>query len=108
MQILDAISGAGLVSLYSEQTINAAVHHLHHLPGKDEIHAETVLLIILYEFLASSLLVLVVLNTAIDRVSRSIRSFSPRFTVTASILATFHFTGGSVNPAQKSGTSSDK
>ena len=76
--------------LYSEGTINAAVHHLHSLPAKDDIDAATVLLAILYEALTTSVLVLVALHAAIDKGSK-VKPAAPvvlGFSVTVGILAT--------------------
>ena len=66
------------------------MHHLRHLPGKDDIDTETVLLAVLYESLTSSLLVIVVLNSVIDKASKSkvVASLVLGLSVTVGILAT--------------------
>ena len=58
------------LQLYSESAVNSAIQHVRRLPGKHEIDAGTVMLAIFYEFLTSSLLVLAVLNVAVDKASK--------------------------------------
>ena len=71
--------------------MNAAVQHLHQLPGRDDdIDASTVLIAILYKFLAASLLIMAVLITVIDKASK-LKNVAPvilGFAVTAGTLAT--------------------
>lgn len=78
-----------IFQLYSEGATNLAVQHLNHLPGKDEIDASTVMIAIFYEFLATSLLVMAVLTTAVDKASK-LKNASPvilGFSVAVGVLA---------------------
>ena len=50
--------------------MNCAVQRVRHLPGKHGFDAGTIMLAIFYEFLTSSLLVLAVLNVAVDKASK--------------------------------------
>lgn len=71
--------------------MNAAVQHLHQLPGRDDdIDASTVLIAIFFKFLAASLLVMAVLIIAVDKASK-LKNVAPvvlGFAVTAGTLAT--------------------
>ena len=71
--------------------MNSAVQHLSPLPSKKhDIDAATIMLAMFYEFLATSLLVMTVLNVAVDKSSK-LKNVSPvilGFSVVVGNLAT--------------------
>ena len=79
-----------ILQLYSKSAVNSAVQHLQHLPSKHDFDAGTIMLAVFYEFLATSLLVMAVLNVAVDKASK-LKNVSPiilGFSVTVGNMAT--------------------
>lgn len=70
--------------------MNSAVQNISSLPSNNDIDAGTIMLAMFYEFLATSLLVMVVLNVAVDKASK-LKNVSPvilGFSVTVGNIAT--------------------